>query len=338
MAGTTITVSDPGLQPAPGDTVQSVQFTKEDSRILLAAAGWDGCVQIWNCASAASATLQTQTRQAFPVFAVAWNGDHSQLFIGDAEGTVKAWDPMVNSIYTLGDRSAPIRAMEFCRHTRSLISGSWDQTICFWDQRQHGPSLELHTKGRVFGLALVYPMLAAIQSDKNVTVWDMRVMEEGKREGVAVTDTNFRHQMRSVAISHDTKSLALGLIDGRIFIKKITPRVLPLIESDYVFKCHRSPDFSYGVNALRFNPLHATVLHSGGSDGSLNTWDVEARQRVKGYKDLGAPVTALDVSADSSLLAYAVGLDWQSGQEALPCRLSLRDIRSECTRTSSYIA
>lgn len=334
MAATVV----PSLQPAPRDTVQAVRFTRESQRPLLATADWDGCVQIWHCLSPTTATLRGETHQSFPVFAVAWNCENSHLFLGDAEGKVKAWELHTNAGFCLGERSTPIRALEFCGETRTLISGSWDQTICFWDERQRGPSLEIHTKGRIFGLAQVYPILAAIQSDKNVTIWDMRVLQEGKMEGITVSDTQFKYQMRSVAISHDAKSLALGLIDGRIFIKKITQRVLTHIESDYSFKCHRDNNYSYGVNALCFNPLHATVLHSGGSDEAVTTWDMAARQKVKGYTDLGAPVTALDVSADSSTLAYAIGGDWHNGPEALPCGLVLRDISTECIRPSSYIA
>lgn len=339
MAISTAAVSDQALQPPPGDTVQQVLFVKEERNRLLATAGWDGCVQIWECPSPSNSVLRMEMRQPFPVFAIAWNMDHSHLFLGDAEGQVKAWDPVLNSGYVVGGRSAPIRSLAYCMDTRALISGSWDHSICFWDQRKIGPFLELHTKGRIFGLAMAFPILAAIQSDKNVTVWDMRVLgEQGKGEGTAVNDDMFKYQMRSVAISPDAKSLALGLIDGRIFIKKIAYRVIPLVEPDYTFKCHRDHTNSYGINTLCYNPLHGTVLHSGGSNGGVNTWDLTARQKIKGFGDLEVPVTSLDVSSDSALLAYATGSDWHNGEQALPSKLFLRDISNEWKRSLSIYA
>ena len=319
------------VQPPPLDTLQQVLFSREERTRLLATAGWDGSVHIWDCMNLSSPLLRAQFRQSFPVFSIAWNGDHTHLFVGDAEGQVKVWDPAANTGYLIGVRTTPVRSLAFCPHTRTLVSGSWERSLCFWDTRQPTPSLELPTKGRIFGISLTYPVLAAIQSDRNVTLWDLRVTTSHRNDGITVKDTLFKYQVRSVSVSHDAKTLALGFIDGRIFVKKIIDSAVIRTESDYNFKCHRGIDTAYGVNAVCFNPVHATVLHSGGSDAGVNTWEITSKQRVREYKDLGAPVTALDVSGDSGVMAYAVGADWHDGDRPYPARLYLRDISSECT-------
>jgi WD40 repeat protein len=85
------------------------------------------------------------------------------------------------------------------------------------------------------------------------------------------------------------------------------------VEVDFSFKCHRD-DYAHVVNAVAFSPRTPT-LATGGSDCSAVLWHYGNRTKLLNSSGLGAPVTAIDFSADGRLLACGLGYDWHKGSE-----------------------
>lgn len=88
------------------------------------------------------------------------------------------------------------------------------------------------------------------------------------------------------------------------------------------FKCHREASTAkknltdvYAVNAVAFSPAHKDLLVTGGSDGTLNIWDVVKRARMRNFPKAAGPVTAASFTRDGMALAYAVGYDWSKGYQ-----------------------
>lgn len=94
----------------------------------------------------------------------------------------------------------------------------------------------------------------------------------------------------------------------------------PPYRSNFSFKCHRKPAPNtrdntsevYSVNAISFHPQHGT-FSTAGSDGTFHFWDKDAKHRLKGYPEVGGPITATTFDRTGNVFAYAVSYDWSKG-------------------------
>lgn len=104
------------------------------------------------------------------------------------------------------------------------------------------------------------------------------------------------------------------------------------IESDpevqkkkYAFKCHRvkennNNELIYPVNCLVVHPIYGTMA-SGGSDGTVNIWDITNKKRMSQFKRQPTTVSSLDFSKDGKVLAIAVSYMFErEDQPAKPCQ------------------
>jgi mRNA export factor len=83
------------------------------------------------------------------------------------------------------------------------------------------------------------------------------------------------------------------------------------------FKCHRDVKVNneikvWTINALATHPSYGTIV-TGGSDGTYNFWDKEARTRLKAYPAVGGSISALSYNKTGDILAYAISYDWHKG-------------------------
>mmetsp|Transcript_9214 Transcript_9214/g.9180 ORF Transcript_9214/g.9180 Transcript_9214/m.9180 type:complete len:161 (-) Transcript_9214:31-513(-) len=152
-----------------------------------------------------------------------------------------------------------------------------------------------------------------------------------------MTDPSLKFQIRSVECYNDAKGFALGLIEGRCSMKKVNLDTMK-VENDFTFKCHRDNNNANSLNCIAFNQVYGTFA-TGGSDNSFIYWDKIAKQRLKSYTNLAAPVTAMDFKIDGSLFAYAVGYDWHKGIDgagSAPSKICYRPCGEDC-RPKSYM-
>ena len=89
--------------------------------------------------------------------------------------------------------------------------------------------------------------------------------------------------------------------------------------NNFSFKCHRQTpqnnrDISnvYSVNAISFHPEHGT-FSTAGSDGAFHFWDKDAKNRLKGYPEVGGPIVSTSFNRTGNIFAYAVSYDWSKG-------------------------
>ncbi|KAI9874929.1 MAG: RNA export factor gle2, partial [Watsoniomyces obsoletus] len=107
-------------------------------------------------------------------------------------------------------------------------------------------------------------------------------------------------------------------IEGRCAIQYVEERDSA---NNFSFKCHRETPTSgpnkdvsnvYSVNAISFHPEHGT-FSTAGSDGTFHFWDGQAKHRLKGYPNVGGPITATGFNRQGTVFAYAISYDWSQG-------------------------
>lgn len=312
QANTISNPNDPMLTPAPTDSIQCLKWAPNPAASLICGAGWDCKATVWEVTSQNTSAGRAQVTNPEPVLSVSWKHDHTNIFLGTGDNSVKLWDLSTNALQTIGSHTAPVKEVAWCEQIGHVISGSWDGTASFWDTRQANPTAQINLPGRVFGMSLQYPMLVAALSDKKIAVWNLQNLHTNPQPEISM-DPTLKYQIRSVSLAPSGKHFVLGLLEGRCIVKSIKLENTIKIATDFAFKCHRDSQ-AHSVNALAFSPIHGTFA-TGGSDGNIVYWDMTQKQRVKAFQGLGAPVTAIDFKSDSSIVAYALGYDWHKGIE-----------------------
>ena len=312
MANTISNPNDPVVSPAPTDSIQTLRWAPNPAVSLLCGGGWDCKAIVWEVTSQNTCVGRAQVTNPEPVMSVSWKNDHSGIFLGTGDNSVKLWDLANNALQTIGTHSAPVKEVAWCEQIGHVISGSWDGTVAFWDARQPNPAASINLPGRVFGMSLQYPILVAVLSDKKIAVWNLQNLHSNSQPEISM-DPSLKFQIRSVALAPGAKNFVLGLLEGRCIVKSVKIENTIKVATEFAFKCHRDT-LAHSINAVAFSPVHGTFA-TGGSDGNIVYWDMAQKQRVKALQTLGAPVTAIDFKSDSSIIAYALGYDWHKGIE-----------------------
>jgi hypothetical protein len=152
---------------------------------LLASAGWDGTVKLWEAGT--GKVLLTLRGHAGTVDAVAYSPDSRRLASAGSDGTVRLWDTGTGQqLRTLRGHArevyAPVRAVAFSPDGRRLASAGSDGTVRLWDtgSARQLRVLRSHTGAGVWALAFSPHgrRLASAGWDGIVKLWEVSTGKE----------------------------------------------------------------------------------------------------------------------------------------------------------------
>ncbi|KAJ1302517.1 hypothetical protein OPQ81_002835 [Rhizoctonia solani] len=161
---------------------------------------------------------------------------------------------------------------------KSVVSGSWDQTVRFWDASrpsQIGQPLNGH-KGTIYSVAYspLGDIVASGSKDHTIRLWDPNTHQQ-----IGQPLQGDGGEVNSVAFSPSGNLIASGSHDGNIRLWDTQRRVTtsnPFTED------------GGSVLSVAFSP-DGTCLVSGSTRGTVCVWDVEHRttafKPLKGHKD-----------------------------------------------------
>uniref|UniRef100_A0A7R9UC44 Mitotic checkpoint protein BUB3 n=1 Tax=Pinguiococcus pyrenoidosus TaxID=172671 RepID=A0A7R9UC44_9STRA len=293
------------LSSPPEDGITCVNFAPTSNALLVSS--WDSSLRIYD---ADLDLVRGRFSAGAPALCCAFLDD-SKALCGGLDGKLRLFDVATSSALELGSHDAAVRALGCNEDLKLVVTGSWDRTVKTWDTRSGTNGVaaaSVEMPGKVYSLSVRESVVVAASASQAVWVFDLRNMSEP----VARRQSSLKYQTRCIALSPDAMSFALGSIEGRVAVEYVSDD--PAMQGKkYSFKCHRSGDVIFPVNAVAFHPLFGTFA-TGGCDGGVSIWDGANKRRIIGLKNFPTSIASLAFNQDGTLLAIASSYTFEQGE------------------------
>jgi WD40 repeat protein len=281
----------------PNAAVTALAFTAD--RCLLASAGRDGAVRIWNVASKkpGERAALTKSGETFRSVAFAPNGRLLAAGTGSPTGLIWLFDvtdasPAESAI--LRGARGHVAALAFSPDSKLVAGGGEDHTLRIWEPRPNfrGDSRALllgHT--RPITAAAFAPdgqTVATAAQDGTVRLWAISRIRSSQRAVLAHPG-----DVDALAFSSDGRTLATACRDGVLRLWDATA-INPTIRATFAGPAG-------GARAL-LTPDAGTLVGAG--DGTrVPHWNLQTGKLLREWEVPGAPATSVALTPDGRYLA-----------------------------------
>ncbi|KRX03058.1 WD40-repeat-containing domain [Pseudocohnilembus persalinus] len=322
-------------QPQPKDTVSDIQWVIQNNNYQLSVACWNGEVIVYNLGSGnnnnTELIFQYSINLPEPILTHVWNGTN-QLFMGCANGDIynfqlpnnvnfSNFNPNQN-VQKMGAHQGPVSKLIYISQKNSLLSMGYDGYIRIWGEIKREAFLQhpiisgdykiQNQKGDIF-LATVDKIL--VQSLPDL----FQNPQNAKWTKPSLTD-NYNSKLTFLSVCETENYFIVGSDDGRAQIFSYSRQVNNLnttISNHITFKVcqikENKSTYFYQTNCAQFNPQKFSQLAVGGGEGVISLFQFLTKDRIKTFEFNKQCVSALKISDDGKLLAYALGYDWGQG-------------------------
>ncbi|KAI0045634.1 WD40 repeat-like protein [Auriscalpium vulgare] len=297
------------LKSPPFDSISALRFSPTQPNHLLVSS-WDTTVRHYDIATNEQ---KAKFDHRAAVLAIAYP-DASRAYSGGLDTSVKELELETEKINHLGQHADSVSSLTHLKERNTIISGSWDRTVRFWDPRAATPQQSSHDlPERVYFMDAVNNTLVVAMASRLFHIYDVRSM--GRPE--QTRESSLKFMTRALACMVDGQGYATASVEGRIAVEYFDPST-EIQDRKYAFKCHRQTidevDHVWPVNALAFHPQYNTFA-SAGSDATVSIWDHKVKKRLRQYPRYPSPVAALAFNSDGTKLAVGASYVWDTGEE-----------------------
>lgn len=316
---------------ATADCISKIRFSpKECPATLLGATAWDGSCSVWqvgvdSLGNVGSIPSWTTVHDG-PLLDMVFSND-SRVFFAGCTQTAVMWDVQADRKSVVATHDLPISCMSFISASQIgsdvLITGGWDGKLRWWDLRAPNFVKEDNLNEPIFALDAqkTFPMMAAATGRK-LHIYDQTM---NKFKELKPPDT-VKFNLRAICCSPTLDGISMGSSEGRFSYIPISGEQ----GKACTFKAHMSSQvcgsssiyLAHQVNFVAHHPLFPVVF-TGGGDGCIAAINRDKKTILKSgaiecsvkHENQSVSVSAGDLSADGSLLAYAHSYDWALGKK-----------------------
>jgi polyadenylation factor subunit 2 len=234
--------------------IHAIKFTPEGRRLLVAS--HSGEFTLWNGMSFNFETIM----QAHDTAITALNYSHNDdwLLSGDQDGTLKFWQTNFNNVNIINAHEDAIRDVAFAPGDSKFVTASDDSSLKIWNFSNGQEESVLKGHNWDVKTADWHPTLGLVVSgskDNLIKLWD-------PRSGTAISTLHgFKHTITKTRFQPQQGSNLLASIS-----RDKSMRIFDLRAMKDIFVYRSEVD----ISALCWNPIHSSMLSTGGYDGSLS--------------------------------------------------------------------
>ncbi len=283
------------LQNFQGHTGQALSVTFSKDGKLLATAGKDRTVRLWDVETGQS--VRNFHGHLDEVTGVAFHPDGQQLVSVSADQSVRVWQLDVREHQRpLVDHSGAVWSAAFSPDGTRVVSGSADRTVKIWDVLKDKPIKTLTGHKAPVTVAMYSPdgkSILSASGDETLKLWNAETGEE------RFTLRGHNFAVMAAAFDRDGKRIVSGAADK--LLKIWDPATGKELQS---IKGHTAV-----VSAVAFHP-DGKQLASGSADGVIKIWNIADPKATKEIATLTAHsqgVSALAFSPEGNLLVSSGG-------------------------------
>jgi len=143
----------------PEDSISCLAFSPKAN--YLVAGSWDNQIRLWDVQPNGSTVPKMASNHEGPVLCAAWSADGGRVFSGGCDNKAKCWVLQTGQSMQIGQHSNPIKSVIWVEELQTLITGSWDRTIKYWDARTPNPVHTSNLPERLYTADAKYPLCVA---------------------------------------------------------------------------------------------------------------------------------------------------------------------------------
>jgi WD40 repeat protein/serine/threonine protein kinase len=324
---------------------------------LIATAGWDWSLRLWD---APSGKQLRSLRHTGSLKALAFSPDGTRIAAGGADCKVTVWNVADGRKLAQRQHEGSVMSVAFSPDGKRLVSGSWDHTVRIWDAAGGGHLLVLAGHNDVVFRVAFNPdgeQVATAGADGNVKLWHSRTGREMQ------TLRGHSGLVFAVAYSPGGQCLASAGMDGTVKLWDLAREqpgrthrwpgaVLPRLAfrpdgrhfaagnrrvvrrpgsmQVYVFETlsghevFRLPEYDGGCACVAYSPDGKLLVTDWGN--TARAWNADNGQPIRTFQGHTAQVTGTAFNPSGTCLATAsedgtVKL-WESGTGRERCTLT----------------
>ncbi|MGK7940905.1 MAG: caspase family protein [Crocosphaera sp.] len=260
--------------------VRSIVSPNDDNGQMIASAGEDGTIQLWDLQGKKLASWQGDDRR---IWAVAFSRDKQTLASSGEDGKVRLWNLQGKQLRVLAGHNSQARFVTFSRDAQRIASvGAQDGIIRLWNR--DGTPINAWQADETKFLKTVdfhpnHQLLVTAGRDGKINIWNL----EGKR----LKQLDFHAW--GVFFSPDGQYLVAAGDDGSIGLWNSQ---YELVQQ---WQVHQGPMWNVAFSS------DSQKIASGGEDGNVRIWNLKG-EKLGQFEGHNGPVRSVKFTADSQQL------------------------------------